>query len=302
MATIKNGRRRTIRVAAEHQVGGEPHRLLRNAVDAASLRFRETHLPEPLFVDAYAGCFLSSPTELAGTNAVSSSRYCLATKFIDDKLMSIVNGVDGPRQIVLLTDGMDTRPYRLRWPRSSLIFDVSPAGVYELARQRLEGVGAKIAKTCMLLHVPYESSDLQECLRMKGLSGSIPSVWAIQGLPVMNLAMLEELLVMVSSMAMKGCTFFGELSVQLWEPGSENYKSDTQKWVDKLFMSHGFHVDIVAYDEIARNLNRGSPGGDHGSILFVAQQLRLSDDQMERWRLEFQRIEEAADEDGFEEM
>ncbi|KAK1316200.1 hypothetical protein QJS10_CPA05g00382 [Acorus calamus] len=218
--------------------------------------------------------------------------------------MSIVNGVDGPRQIVLLTDGMDTRPYRLRWPRSSLIFDVSPAGVYELARQRLEGVGAKIAKTCMLLHVPYESSDLQESLRMKGLSGSIPSVWAIQGLPVMNLAMLEELLVMVSSMAMKGCTFFGELSVRLWEPGSENYKviRYTEHGSTNSFMSHGFRVDIVAYDEIARNLNRGSPGEDHGSILFVAQQLRLSDDQMERWRLEFQRIEEAADEDGFEEM
>jgi hypothetical protein len=41
--------------------------------------------------------------------------------------------------MVLLTDGMDTRPYRLSWPPSSLIFDVSPDSIYTAASEKLKG-------------------------------------------------------------------------------------------------------------------------------------------------------------------
>lgn len=43
-------------------------------------------------------------------------------------------------QVVLLTDGMDTRPYRLSWPTSTIIFDISPESVFKRAAQKLEGV------------------------------------------------------------------------------------------------------------------------------------------------------------------
>jgi O-methyltransferase involved in polyketide biosynthesis len=42
-------------------------------------------------------------------------------------------------QIVLLSDGMDTRPYRLNWPRLSVIYDLSPERVHELGTKRLKG-------------------------------------------------------------------------------------------------------------------------------------------------------------------
>jgi hypothetical protein len=41
--------------------------------------------------------------------------------------------------MVLLTDGMDTRPYRLSWPPSSLIFDVSSDSIYTAASEKLKG-------------------------------------------------------------------------------------------------------------------------------------------------------------------
>lgn len=94
-------------------------------------------------------------------------RYCIATKFIDDKMLSTLQTVDDfrqvitnenvvettnlvsfevllldslPLQVVLLTDGMDTRPYRLNWPRSTMIFDISPQEVFEITTQKLEGI------------------------------------------------------------------------------------------------------------------------------------------------------------------
>lgn len=52
---------------------------------------------------------------------------------------SILRGMHS--QIVLLTDGMDTRPYRLPWPPASMIFDVSPNTTFNIAVERLEGRG-----------------------------------------------------------------------------------------------------------------------------------------------------------------
>lgn len=98
------------------------------------------------------------------TQFLSADHYCLATKFIDETLLNAVGHSDGVRQVsivaqktqnkspfslsdgvgitqqvVLLTDGMDTRPYRLRWPSSTLIFEISPTKVFNVASQKLEG-------------------------------------------------------------------------------------------------------------------------------------------------------------------
>ncbi|GLU03739.1 hypothetical protein SLE2022_209230 [Rubroshorea leprosula] len=108
--------------------------LLQAAMNAASLRYQETHRPERLFVDPYAGCFVhpNIQTDLKKKR----SHYCLATKFIDDKLLRTVNHIDGLKQVVLLTDGMDARPYRLNWPTSTIIFDISPEQVFKRAAEK----------------------------------------------------------------------------------------------------------------------------------------------------------------------
>ncbi|KAL5795623.1 hypothetical protein ACOSQ2_000443 [Xanthoceras sorbifolium] len=274
--------------------------LLQAAINAASLRFQETHRPEPLFVDPYAGCFV--PPEIQMDLKKHSHHYCLATKFIDDKLLRTANHIDGLKQVVLLTDGMDTRPYRLNWPTSTIIFDISPERVFKNSAEKLEGVGAKIPRSCLFLHVPLESSKIQQTLRAKGFNGNQPSIWAIQGLPVMTLASFEEILFIISSFAMNGCLFVGELPAWLTETEIGNKSTTTKKWMDKLFMSSGFRVDMVSYNEVASKLNKELAPGSYKNILFVAEQLRYSDDQMETWRREFQRVEEAGDEEGFEEL
>ncbi|KAA8543088.1 hypothetical protein F0562_021417 [Nyssa sinensis] len=271
----------------------------RTAIYRASLRFQETLRPEPLFVDAYAGCFISPNIQMDMKHHLH--RYCLATKYIDDKLLSTMKNIDGLKQVVLLTDGMDTRPYRLSWPTSTIIFHISPERVFKRAAQKLEDVGAKIPRSCLLLHVPLESSDLQEILHSRGFNGNRPSIWVFQGLPVMTLASFEEILFIISSLAMKGCLFLGELPTWLAET-EVGIKSNTNRWIDQLFMSRGFRIDMISYNEVARNLGKEPAPGDYKNILFVAEHLRFSDDQMETWRREFQRVDEDGDEEGFEEL
>ncbi|KAL0916346.1 hypothetical protein M5K25_013849 [Dendrobium thyrsiflorum] len=278
---------------------------LNAAIRAASIRFEETLRPDPLFIDPYAECLVSSEVGNPGKKqqqrtSLSSLHYRLATKFIDDKILDEISRLEELRQIVLLADGMDTRPYRLNWPRSTVIYDISPEAVFKAASGKLQGGGAKVSKTCMMIHASLESSDLQTLLQRKGFSGYKPSLWALQGLPLATLADFEDILSTVSSLAMKGCLFIGELPGCLLGTELDN-KLATQRWMEKLFLNHGFRVSVVNYDEVARNV-LGGPEGKPFNVLFVARQLRLSDAQMEAWRSHVEMIDEEGDEEGFEEL
>ncbi|XP_028786438.1 uncharacterized protein LOC114742330 [Neltuma alba] len=192
---------------------------------------------------------------------------------------------------------------RLSWPPSTRLFDISPERVFQTAAEKLEGVGAKIPRSCLYLHVPMESSDLKQSLHSKGFNGSRPSVWIMQGFPIMTLANFEDVLSMVSSLAMKGCLFVGELPGWLAETGTgTKAEFSTWQWMDRLFMSNGFRVELISDEEIAENAGKEFAPRRSTNMLFVAEQLRFSDDQMETWRREFQRVEDEGDEEGFEEL
>ncbi|KAH7518580.1 hypothetical protein FEM48_Zijuj09G0186500 [Ziziphus jujuba var. spinosa] len=186
--------------------------ILRRSVTHASKTNRNGWLRAKLHED-------DDPLLRAATNVMGMRKslhpYCIATKFIDDKLLRTVNHIDGLKQVVLLLDGMDTRPYRLSWPTSTIIFDVSPKRVFKRAAEKLERfvvcVGAKLPRSCLFLHVPLKSSNLQQSLRAKGFKSNQPSIWAIQGLPLMTLRSFEEILLVVSCLAMNGSFFVGEL-------------------------------------------------------------------------------------------
>lgn len=118
-------------------------------------------------MDLYAGCFAQVPSHTRIDLKKRLQHYCIATKFIDDKLLRAVNHMDGLKQVfslslilnymvlpqlhkninfltnkmqvVLLSDGMDTRPYRLNWPSSTIIFDISPERVFQKAAEKLKG-------------------------------------------------------------------------------------------------------------------------------------------------------------------
>ncbi|KAK6940491.1 Methyltransferase Ppm1/Ppm2/Tcmp [Dillenia turbinata] len=277
---VKNGRGLKVKLKLNDQAENDPP--LQIAIHNASLRFQETL--HPLFVDQYAGCF--APPDFKVGMQLCSDHYRLATKFIDDKLLSMLSRNDELQQVVLLTDGMDTRPYRLRWPPSIIIFDASPEMVFRTAAQKLDDAGARIPRSCMFIHVPLDSCDIQHVLCSKGLNG--PELCehgenglclCTQGLPMRTLVNFEEMLYVVSSLAVKGSLFIGELPVWLKE-AEVGMKSNTKTWMDQLFMRNGFKVETVSYDNVAMSLGEKLTLGDHESILFVAEHLRFSDAQV----------------------
>ncbi|CAI0469679.1 unnamed protein product [Linum tenue] len=270
-----------------------------SAVSAASLRFQETNRAEPLLVDPFAGCFVDPDMHMVLKK--HPHPYCVAAKFIDDKLLQNVHSIDGLKQVVLLTDGMCTRPYRLNWPTSTMIFDISPERVSNISSHKLRGVGAKTSRRCFHVHVPMESPDFEKALRARGFKANTHSIWALQGIPITTLASFEQILFTISCLATKGTLFLGELPAWLAETDIGSQPS-AEKWINKLFMGNGFKVDSINYDEVANSLGKEIAPESHSNILFVAEQLRFSDDQMETWRREFQRVEEGADEEGFEEL
>ncbi|XP_023543737.1 uncharacterized protein LOC111803524 [Cucurbita pepo subsp. pepo] len=273
--------------------------LFLSAKEAASLRFMESRQPEPLFVDEYAGCWVAHNPQIKQ----KSHHYCVATKFLDDKLIKQVNHINGVKQVVLLTDGMDTRPYRLRWPMSTTIFDISPDNVFRRAARDLQGSGAKIPRGNFFCHVPLESPNIPLEICNRGFRGDQPSIWVMQGLPIKTLVDFEDVLFIASSLAMKGSYFLGELPSWLAEAEIKSRSStSTMKWMDKKFMSNGFRVETIVLEEFARTLGKELTLEPYKNTPFVAEQLRFSDYEMEIWRKEFERIENEGDEEGFEEL
>lgn len=218
-ATAPRRRRilKTVARSARAELREDNDPLIQSAIHSASLRLGETNRTEPLFIDPYAACFLPPSTNKKPNihKHQQQQHYCLATKFIDDKLLHTAKRIDGLKQVVLFTDGMDTRPYRLNWPSSTMIFDVSPQKVFDIASGKLQGVGARLPKGCMFFHLPVESGDIEQCLRSKGFSGNRPSIWAMQGLPLGSQSSFEAILSAVSSLAMNESYLIGELPIDI---------------------------------------------------------------------------------------
>ena len=87
-------------------------------------------------------------------------------------------------EVVLLTNSMDTRPYRLNWPTSTIIlhkvgycftFICSFYKQWKMPDsfflEKPLDVQAKIPRS-LFLHVPLESSTIQQILRNKGFTGN----------------------------------------------------------------------------------------------------------------------------------
>lgn len=193
-----------------------------------------------------------------------------------------------------------------------MLFDISFEPVFQMASKKLKEVGVKTSRNSVFRHIPAESSDIQEKLKGMGYRGDRPSIWAMQGFHPMSSDRFEEIIYQISCLAMKDSQLVGEIPLTIInaDSGAEDH---ARKWIEKVFKHNGFLVDFISYEDVARDvcqkllIDGGQhlvmvDGGELRNILFVAQQQRLSDDQLEFVRREMELAEEAGDEDGFEDM
>ncbi len=144
----------------------------------------------------------------------------VATRFADENILKAISLTHTGRhldynQVVLVGDGMDSRPYRLPWPMGTVIYLVAPgdclatlcivhrsvltkllmtsshlhhlcliAGhVQDLAHAALKAADAHVPRGSLLRRVPADlqsGASFQDALERAGYRGDRLSVWVLQ--------------------------------------------------------------------------------------------------------------------------
>lgn len=162
----------------------------------AAVRAQESERVDRLFSDPFAATlageegftFLHRMLEASpeGPRATNVAYLVHRTRFLDDFLTRTVS--ETPiRQLVMLASGMDTRAYRMEWPRDMSVYEIDLPEVTQLKSQLLAELGSR--PTCRLVSLTQDlRRNWMEPLLESGFDIEQPSVWLVEGL----LMYLEE--------------------------------------------------------------------------------------------------------------
>ena len=161
--------------------------------------------------DASAGEAADAPDDTAAATAAESWSSAGIASVLDhlafDRLQVIMEktemskGVEVMgmmRQVVVVGSGLDTRAFRIPWPRGTAIFELAHRDVHGFAASTLRAVGAKPSRGCSHRRVmcdpttgptqnyEYEYGDLEDAMLRAGYAPDIPSLWILQDIGAMG--------------------------------------------------------------------------------------------------------------------
>jgi methyltransferase (TIGR00027 family) len=162
------------------------------ALGAAEMRAEESLRPDRLFNDPYAAAFVAAAPPLfpdlpsivddpalAALKEEFVTGVAIRTRFYDDYLLTAC--AEGCRQVVLLAAGLDTRAFRLKWPRDLRLFEVDLPELFTFKDAVLEQQGA--TPTCSRTVVGIDlREDWSARLTAVGFDAMRPSAWTAEGL------------------------------------------------------------------------------------------------------------------------
>jgi methyltransferase (TIGR00027 family) len=165
------------------------------ATGVAASRALASKQPNPLINDPYADAlvkavglehlnkFADGELEYGDDPLFDRQQICeqiaVRTRFFDDFFIGAVSA--GIRQAVILASGLDTRAYRLPWPREAVVFEVDQPQVIEFKTRVLEGLGAQPAATRRTVAIDLRD-DWPAALRDSGFDPRLPTAWIAEGL------------------------------------------------------------------------------------------------------------------------
>lgn len=104
----------------------------------------------------------------------------IRTKFLDDSIEAAL-AEHGIHQVVLIAAGMDTRAFRLDWPRGVTVFEVDHAPLMEEKRRRLDALGARPRAERVEVAVDLTQEWLPD-LERAGFDHDRPTLWVAEAL------------------------------------------------------------------------------------------------------------------------
>jgi methyltransferase (TIGR00027 family) len=169
----------------------------RTALGVAGIRAMESRRADRLFDDPYAQAFVEAGRvlfpELHGSRADSQGREpsgigalfyphaVVRTRFYDEFLLSAAAA--GCGQVVLLAAGLDTRAFRLSWPKGARVFELDLPEVLRFKQRVLDEQTATPA--CERTTLPVDLREpWAEDLLAAGFQPSAATVWLAEGLLV----------------------------------------------------------------------------------------------------------------------
>ena len=101
------------------------------------------------------------------------------TRFFDD----FFTGSAGCLQAVILASGLDSRAYRLQWPRGTVVYEIDQPKVIEFKTATMESIGATPTAERRAVSIDLRD-DWPAALRRNGFDDTQPTAWSAEGLLV----------------------------------------------------------------------------------------------------------------------
>ncbi|MBB1259182.1 SAM-dependent methyltransferase [Streptomyces alkaliterrae] len=153
----------------------------RTAVIIAQARAREHTRPDRLFADPLAAPLVEAVGWIPVQNAghLNEGHFVLRTRFFDDHLLRVVS--EGTSQVVLLAAGLDTRAFRLNWPKGTHLFEVDLPGLVAF-KEAVLGVRRAVPRCDRTTVTADLRHDWADRLVAAGFDPSRPTAWLVEGL------------------------------------------------------------------------------------------------------------------------
>lgn len=161
-------------------------------------------------------------------------------RFLDEFLADSARS--GIRQVVILASGLDTRPYRLWWPRGTTVYELDRPEVLDFKAEVLRGLDAHPTANRCAIGVDLRQ-DWLAALHRVGFDAASPTVWIAEQLLVGYLPpdAQHRLLQGVSGASAAGSRFAAD-HMASWTP--------TRQAAREAFVAgwrrHGLDVDLAS--------------------------------------------------------
>ena len=161
---------------------------------------------------------------------LETDSIAVRTRFFDEFFLGA--GRDGIRQSVILAAGLDVRPYRLSWPRGSVVYEVDQPKVIEFKSATMSALSAAPAADRRTVSIDLRE-DWPAALRRSGFDDAKPTAWSAEGL-LMYLPpeAQDRLFDNITALSAPGSLLATEYHPESDTTMSERAQEFNQRWAD----------------------------------------------------------------------